>query len=157
MKLNPNSWHYKIYAFNSQLVAAWMHKDDYHYYPKIGSFGIGLCPYMRMILIWGPLVALTNVVPFAAIYAAFIMFPGFAAGGAGIFWLIFTLASIVGFFVLLAKIKDWASERQERREESQLRRQDPDYQEPEGFWRLVGGYLKSMKTKICPVLEIQDD
>jgi len=155
MKIREDSWHFRLYVFMSQWNAAWRYKDDYLAYPKIGSSGIGLCPYMRMILIWGPLAIVSNVVPIFAVVAAFLIFPGSMNGAAGVGWLLFSISVIIGLGFIISWIKDWSDERAERREGSQLKCQDPDYVEPDSFWKLLKAFAQTTKSKICPVLELE--
>lgn len=155
--MKTNSWHWKVYCFNSQLVAAWKGKDDYHEYPYHNKM-IGLCPYMRMILIWGPLVMLTNIIPLAAIIATFYWFPAGANGIVGVYWLLGSIIGVVTFFVTLAKYQDWQTARREEKQESQLSCQRVDMEnQAETFWTLVMSYIKAIKSKVCPVLEIEND
>ncbi len=156
MKIREDSWHFRLYVFMSQWNAAWRGNNDYLDHPQISSFGIGLCPYMRMILIWGPLAILSNVFPIAAVIGSLVAFPGSVAGTSGIFWLFGWIAGFVGAIFALGWIKNWQDERQESREISQLIKQDPNYVEPESFWKLIKDYVKSAKTKVCPVLELEE-
>jgi len=66
------------------------------------------------------------------------------------------IAGFVGAIFALGWIKNWQDERQESREISQLIKQDPNYVEPESFWKLIKDYVKSAKTKVCPVLELEE-
>lgn len=154
MKISPDSWHYRLFCFMSQWNAAWRGKHDYHTYPKIGQFGIGLCPYMRMILIWGPLAIVSNVIPLGAFALAFYVFPHSAAGAAGVIWLLVSLGAGLGAIFLLGFLKDWVDARQEARYESQV--SESEEEKPDGFWKLLGQFLKSAKTKVCPVLELEE-
>lgn len=155
-KIDRNSWHWKIYAFNSQLVHAWLGKDFYYEYPKQREGEkIGLCPYMRMIILWGPLVMLTYLAPLAAFYGALIYFPYSANAGLGLLALFGTLLAISGVIWLLAwlavKREEETWEQREAREEARERR----LKENPGFLRLFWRWLVAQKTKICPVMEVE--
>jgi len=157
-KINPESWHYKIYRYNSQLVAAWLCEDDYHEYPHQYGKMIGLCPYMRMICLWGPLVALSNIIPLAALAATFWMLPSFANGIAGVLWLFGSIALIFATFIGMAYLKDKSNERKEAKKQSQLRDYDEYFAEPPvTFWTLFKDYVRAVKTKVCPILELPND
>ena len=155
MKISPDSWHYRLYSFMSQWNAAWREKDDFLDYPKHGTM-IGLCPYMRMILIWGPLAILSNLIPIAAVIGAFLLFPASVNGGAAVGWLFFTVIAFVGIILALGWLKNYLDERHEENEVSQLHKQDPDYVEPDSFWKLLKGYAKAVKSRVCPVLELEE-
>ena len=158
MKISENSWHYRLYVFMSQWNAAWRNCDDYLEYPKTygrRSNNIGLCPYMRMILIWGPLSILSNLIPILAVLGALIAMPTGMNGLAGFLWLIFWAVTAAAFTLGIAKLADWRQARAERMEKLQTYRQDPDYVKQDTFWSLLGEYLMSIKTKVCPVLEVE--
>jgi uncharacterized membrane-anchored protein len=160
MKLNKFSWHYKVYAFNSQMVAAWTMESDFHEYPWDGRT-IGLCPYMRMIMLWGPLVFLCNLSPLIAGVAAYIVLPAVTIGVSS---LLSVTATIVGFtiacYILNSGVKYLSARRDDiNREKRKQRRIDAenDVTPPETFWSLLVSYIKSLKTKVCPVLELDDE
>lgn len=156
MQISRDSWHFRLYVFMSQWNAAWQGKSDYLDHPKMGrSANIGLCPYMRMILIWGPLSILSNLVPIAAVIVAIVLFPAGMNGLAGVGWLVFWAVTLVGSGLALGKLADWREARYEQNRKSQLLRQDPDYVEPDSFWKLVKEFAVATKTKICPVLEVK--
>jgi hypothetical protein len=165
MKLNPNSWHYKVYVFNSQLNARWNDHSDFVDFPHHGN-NIGLCPYMRMIFVWGPLTMLAYVATIAVIVGTVWVFPSGATGGiTGTLWLLGTLSAIIGGLLGIAYVSDWRQEKTLAKHKERLELKDSmtynEWQEhnkpPETFWTLCRDYLKSMKTKICPVLEINND
>ena len=156
MKIRNDSWHYRLYVFMSQWNAAWRGRDDYLDFPHTDYYNrIGLCPYMRMILIWGPLSIISNVIPVGAVFLAVIGFPLMLNGAAGVGWLVFWAVTLVAVVYAVSKIMDWRQAQHEARAGSQLYTQAPDYVEPDSFWRLVREYAVSVKTKICPVLEIE--
>ncbi len=158
MKISPDSWHYKLYVFMSQWNAAWRHKLDPWEYPR-GKNMIGLCPYMRMILIWGPLSILSNLLPIGAVYAAFVMFPAAVNGTAGIAWLVGSVIALAVSFFLIGWIAHLIGVVREQRRDSRIQREfeDLDVEPKETFFGLIKQYIVAIKTRICPVLELEDD
>jgi hypothetical protein len=164
MKLNKSSWHYKVYAFNSQMVAKLGDEHDFYEYPHHGRI-IGLCPYMRMIMIWGPLVFLCNLVPLIAAVGAFIVLPVTTIGAVS---QLIVVATIVGFIVaacliigganyLAGRLGDMQELRTEQQEKTRLESAANGVTPPETFWSLLVSYITSLKTKVCPVLELDDE
>tara|TARA_B110000240_G_C13364849_1_gene395615 strand:- start:315 stop:809 length:495 start_codon:yes stop_codon:yes gene_type:complete len=164
MKLNKSSWHYKVYAFNSQLVAAWQNQNSFHRYPYHGKI-IGLCPYMRMIIIWGPLVFLCNLAPLVAAVGVFIVLPVTTIGAMS---QLIVVATIVGFVVaacliigganyLAGRLGDMEELRAEQQKKTKLESAANGVTPPETFWSLLVSYITSLKTKVCPVLELDDE
>ena len=152
MQISEDSWHFKLFVFMSQWNAAWHEKDDYLDYPKIPESGIGLCPYMRMILIWGPLAILSNFVPLAFLVGALFLFPASANGAAGVGWTLFTIAAMIGSGFAIGWLKDRKEIRDEAKERSQL---DPygEEEKPDGFFKLLWTWVHD---SICPVLEVKE-
>lgn len=157
MKIDPESWHYRLYCFMSQWTAAWRGVEDFHNEPRSYKRMIGLCPYMRMILIWGPLAILSNFIWILAVITTFFAFPAGINGLAGVSWLVGSIFIFGVAIYLLGKLKDLMSSREDARIKENLRRQDPDYEPPVTFWNVLVGYIKTFKTKICPVMELPND
>lgn len=153
MKINPQSWHYKLYAFNAQLVAAWFHKDNYHY-EATDDKNVGLCPYMRMILLWGPIVMLTYTVPLGALGASFVWLPVIATSGMAYLWM-GAMAAVVAATI-------WSAARpinyeKERVKSAERKRRREYAEENPGFMRILWNYVLTAKTKVCPILEVDSN
>lgn len=156
--LDVTSWHYKLYVYMSQSLAGWSGKEDFHTYPKHYGKNIGLCPYMRMILLWGPISLLSNLFPLAAIGIAFLVLPAGINGPAGVIWIFVVIAVTLASVFIIAKISDWLAERQERHDmKGQIEKQHSDYEAPITFWSLFKEWLAARKTKLCIILELPDD
>ena len=160
MKLNKSSWHYKMYAFNSQMFAAWTMEPDFHSYPYDGKI-IGLCPYMRMIILWGPLVFLCNLAPWIAAVAAFIVLPVVTIGVSSQLTVVATIVGVVIAASLFFAGVQYVGDRYifAKKLKRKQRRIDAENSvtPPETFWSLLVSYIMSLKTKVCPVLEIDDE
>jgi hypothetical protein len=167
-KIAPTSWHYKVYVFNSQLCAKW-HNDDseFHEYP-LHTRNIGLCPYMRMIFIWGPLVVLTYILVAMFIALTVWTLPSFATNGvSGTLWLLGSIAAMISGVLLMGSCIDYCEKRKDiiRQKNNDIKNSmtADEYDafinpvKEATFWSLCKDYLKSMKTKVCPVLEFRND
>jgi hypothetical protein len=160
MKLRKSSWHYKLYAFNSQLCAAWWDEDDFYRYPIHGTI-IGLCPYMRMIMIWGPLVFAFNLLPVIVMVGALLVLPAVTIG----LWSLLTfsfvvvgvIGAVIGLSMGMAYLKNVRSEFVVKKTTQNEYDAMHGISHPETFWSLLTSYVKSMKTKICPVLELDNE
>lgn len=162
MKISRTSWHFKLFVFMSQWSAAWRCHKDFFEWPHISKFGIGLCPYMRMILIWGPLAILSNILPIMFIVGSFVLFPGFAAGWAGVGWLFGSLVIVIGVvfatFLSVEFVSEWRRNRAPERHWIQTDESDdesddePSEGKPHGFIRLFAVWLHDA---VCPILEVE--
>ena len=153
--IDINSWHWKVYCFNSQLCAAWRGNEDFNEYPYHGRL-LGLCPYMRMIFLWGPLVALTYLLPIGAIATAFYFLPTSAGGTGGVLWLVGVILSFAAFVAAIVWALGKQKEIRERRPAPYLRK-ERDEPTTVTFRSMLFDWLKSMKSKVCPVLVLPDD
>lgn len=157
MKISPDSWHYKLYVFMCQWNAAWRGKNDYWEYPRQGNM-IGLCPYMRMILIWGPLAILSNLIPIAAIVGTFFLFPASLNGVVGIAWLLGTIFALAAGILGIGYVSHLIGKLEEGRRREKLDREffeDEPSKPTKTFRGLVWDYVVAVKTKMCPVLEVE--
>lgn len=159
MKISADSWHYRLYVFMSQWNAAWLGKSEPWEYPRGGTM-IGLCPYMRMILIWGPLAILSNLVPIGAIIGTFFLFPAAVNGALGVAWLFGFFVTLGALIFGMGYVGHLIGRLEEGRRRNQLtRKEEEDYYETEPrqtFRGLVWSYLVAVKTKMCPVLEVNE-
>jgi len=159
MKISPGSWHYKLYVFMSQWNAAWLGKDAYWKYPH-NSNKVGLCPYIRMIILWGPLAILSNFIPIGVFIASFFLYPASVNGYVGIVWLVTTLLVITAVVLIIGYVRHLIDLHEENRRHSELEygvyyeKQDKSQ---ETFRSLLWEYLETIKTKMCPVLEVKQD
>ena len=151
-KIDKNSWHYKWYVIASQLNAKWQGKDHYLDYPL--NKQTGLCPYMRMILMWGPLAILSNLVPIGAVVAVFLYLPASAMGWMGIVWLLFYIFTVFACIGSIGLLVNWRARYKEKNKKSNLEKQHPDYEAPETGRTLLVKYATTFHTKICPMLEM---
>lgn len=159
MKISPDSWHYKLYVFMCQWNAAWLGRDDHWEYPRKGTM-IGLCPYMRMILIWGPLAILSNLIPIGAVIATFFIFPAAANGIVGIAW-IFGFFILLGFTILIigyiSHLQEYVKEKRRTSQILKNEKETHDSEPHQSFLGLVWSYIIAVKTRMCPVLELSED
>lgn len=151
MKINRNSWHFKLYEFNLQLIAAWRGHD--WYFEVKGKDTIGLCPYVRTIILWGPLIMATYVLTLYIVTLPFVFFP--IAMGTGLGGSIAVIGTIFLFILTLFLLDKYIGYRNKKKDDEEI----PDWQSEEKdktFGTVFWEYIKSFKTKICPVLEVKD-
>jgi len=153
LNINKSSWHYKVYTFNSQWWAAWTNQSDYHTY-KMNNDKIGLCEYMRMILLWGPLAILSNIVPIMAVWLAFFMFPMSISGIGGVIWLFVAIGAFGASGVCLEK---FLSYRENKKSQAATDMTHNNAIPDSGFRVIAKEFVISIKTKVCPILEVNDD
>ena len=154
--ISKTSWHYKLYRFFSQLCAAWRGNEDFYKYPKNQNM-IGLCQYMRMILIWGPLVMLTYLIPIGAVTSFFFWLPFSLNGSAGVMSFYAVVASLI-FVIVVATIAIWLIKRstdaviEYRETKKNKSKVETKTKKP----NLLFEYAKAIKSKMCPILKVEE-
>lgn len=158
MHISVNSWHYQIYVFMHRICLKFV-GDDY-WYEAPHSKKVNLCPYMRTILIWGPLVILFHLAWLLLALTVFVWIPLSVSGVAAYSWTLgvffvglsfLTVISIISFLGL----KFLGDRSQRKRKERQIRKLNGE-SEPITFWSSLREYLKSVKSKTCIQLEIKE-
>jgi len=156
MQISSNSWHYKLYVFMSQWFAVWLRDYNYINAGQPENKRIGLCPYMRTILVWGPLAIISNIIPFGGLYLALIVVPASLNGSIGIMWTfggILLLMFFVAVFIIMVEL--YEKYRYSNKNKSNITG-DENQENSHGFWKLIKEYAVSIKTRVCPVLEVDE-
>jgi hypothetical protein len=160
MKPNTNSWYHKVFVFNSQIVATMREYQDPHLHPHHGKM-YGLCPYMRMIFVWGPIVFLMNLFPLLCLIGTAIVLPITIIGGVSTAYTALVILAVIGIILACIWLLEYTSEilKKRRYQQKQVvkQREKDGVVPPDTFWSLTKAYLKSAKTKVCPVLEFDDE
>ena len=156
MYISQNSWHFQLYKFTKIVVERFRGNP---YWDSVStSRAINLCPYMRTILIWGPIVLGLYALMYAFAFYVLLYLPitmtnGAALAGTGIFILFCAVCggAMLGMFMLITKLTVGITDK--RREH--LERLEAQGIKPSGFFVIFKEYLKSLKSKTCVQLEIQ--
>jgi hypothetical protein len=155
--INRESWHWKLYIFDLQMINAWTGED--FYYDEEGPKNIGLCPYMRTLFLWGPLIMMTNLIPWAAVIWSVIYFPTSAMGIIGPIMVVLGLALIFATIWCLGLLAKRNKQKRIAREEETARQGRYDRFDPkkddDTFWKLIKDWIKTRKSKICPIMEVR--
>lgn len=152
IKKDKLSW--KAYVFFCYLWDIWWNKGSIKTSHNAEVFGkIGLCEYGRMLFIWGPLMVTCYLAFFYIVLATFVINPilyGFPAIiGIGVSLSVILTAAIIGiavfaFIGLLIKSKEIITDKVEAASSEE---KEPNF---------LFEYVKAVKNKICPVMEIKE-
>lgn len=164
-KINPESWHYKLYVFNTQLIGRWGDDEEFYLRPHSRRRKIGLCPYVRTIMLWGPLVMASYVLPIGAFLGVVVFLPGGLAGTAGILGLISVFVAMAALAVGIGYLTKWINTVHKiyvpKKSELATNYDDDGYpieiERPATFWTILKDYIIAAKTKVCPVLTLPED
>jgi len=156
MYISQNSWHFQLYKFTKMIVERF--KGNSYWDSVSTSKAINLCPYMRTILIWGPLVITFYALMYAfgiyvLLYLPITMTNGAAILNTGAFILFCAIigGTMLGIFLLSTHLTiGFTEKRRERREQMEAQGIKPS-----GFFVILKEYLKSLKSKTCVQLEVR--
>ena len=137
MILNKNAWHFSVYKFFKTQMNRW---DDYYPEDPNTIENIGLCPYMRTLLLWGPLQMSFYALCYGAVYIALISIPLYG-GFINLFFSLLIVGFCMAIFALMAfiasvDIKELVSSKSAKN-------------------NVAIQYAVSLKTKICPIMKVQ--
>lgn len=158
MNISATSWHFRLYTFNKRLLERF--RGNRYWLDEESPTRINLCPYMRTILIWGPMVYLFHAFMYLSLFVAFIWVPMQMISTTDIGWLsmvvVFFLgiglamaALIYGFILLGSHTSKKFKERREQREAAGI------VEEEIGFIRALKAYWKGFHDKTCFALEVK--
>ena len=148
MKICRDSWHYQLYAFNGKLWHNFIHGNE-HGYEWTHPHMIGICEYIRGIVIWGPLLYLIYLAVFGSALFVAIGFPLWVMQGTGavvaISLVVFICLFISGLFAV-DKAVDYMDSRPKKPKK---------VKEGDSFGKLFVAFLIGIKEKVCPIAEIE--
>jgi hypothetical protein len=114
-----------------------------------------------MIFVWGPIVFLMNLVPGLCLIGTTIVLPIAIIGGASTAYTALAILAVIGMILGCIWLLEYTSEflrtRKEQHRQDLQQREADGVVPPDTFWSLTKAYLKSAKTKVCPVLEFDDE
>ena len=155
MYISQNSWHFQLYKFTKTVVERFKGNP---YWDNVSVSKVNLCPYMRTILIWGPLVVsfysfLYAFGLYVLVYLPITMTNGAAIMNTGLFIFVCALIAValIGSIAFITNMTvglvDKQRAKREEMEELGIK--------PSGFFAILMEYLKSLKSKTCVQLEVQ--
>jgi hypothetical protein len=118
---------------------------------------IGLCEYMRMLLIWGPIMTGFYIAIASWIGYVFLVMPimsggiGFISIGFSILFLLAMVAIIVGVFFTIFVLDFTKNKILDKLEDITEANDEKDDEEKS----IIIEYYKETKDKVCPIMEIK--
>jgi hypothetical protein len=149
MKINKNSWHFKLYTFSEYLIGCFFDDLDYRKRQINNMQFVDLCSYMRSILLWLPVRIGIYLFFFAWVYYVLIHQIFYTGGLSLLFYVPFILALFIGvlYGYLIKYLKN-------RKVESEIIDVTP---KESNTFRSLFNFYKEVKNKYCPIMEISND
>lgn len=152
MHLNKNSWYVRWYFWSLEICCQFL--DNGNMMWRAEQKGTNLCAFMRVIIIYAPLILLLHAIVYAGALAAITIWPIYLFGlkgyGLGMGALVALVALIVGIVLLVM----WLNKTRKARTANQgqkIKQTAVNSIDP-GFFRIMGRWVVAKKRKICPLI-----
>lgn len=150
MHLNRESWHARLFFWALGVWNEFRNNESQEVFFRQQT---NLCHYIRVLLVWMPLVLGIHAVLIGSTVWAFIILPIYLFGITGYGWtiavivgLIVAVFALVYFLKLLGRLFNKAEEWRDR----------PAVEKPDtgpSFWEVLRVWKKAQKDKMCPFVD----
>jgi membrane protein implicated in regulation of membrane protease activity len=151
--LNPNLWYVRWFFWSTEIL------DEFTGRNRIWDrrhHGTNLCQFIRVTLVWCPLVLLLHSIMYGAAVFALTVTPVYLFGG---YFYACIIGAIVALICMIFGIK-WFNRRRYERERRSPRKRDLERERAElvvvakdpDFFEVLGAYLAAKKQKVCPMM-----
>ena len=162
MNLNRNVWYVHLFFWSLGIWGAFRDNDGRYDCSRMEDRGTNLCFFVRVLVVYMPLVLLLHVVFAGVLVASLTVLPVYLFGSIAYGWTLASTAVVVGTFwgvgVALRYAKHAA-----RRKPAQVKVVELKHEEklapkaaeaPKGpsFFEVLWAYLVAAKKKICPLI-----
>ena len=147
LKLNRDLWHVRWFFWSLSIVDEFFETSRSYY----AEDGTNLCYFMRVTLIYAPIILLLHVILVGIFFFSIITLPIYLFGGVGYGLTVGAIAIIIVGVILLNKLVESLKERR-KPENLSLKKKDT-VKEDKGpsFLKIVGIYIVEKKRKyLCP-------
>jgi hypothetical protein len=151
MELNRNQWFVRWYFWSLSVVGAFTDNDKSY---LTMSGGTNLCSFMRVTLVWAPLVLLCNLVFYVLVLSVLTIAP-IVFFGLGIYVsIVIALAIVIAAIVGYRRYQHYLDEQRMLHPEPKAGQveQEAVAPKPPGFFAVVWSYIVAAKQKICPMI-----
>jgi len=151
MNLNKQSWYVRWFFWSLDILDKFVGCDTWRY-----QKGTNLCHFMRVILIYAPLVLVLHLALYGAAIGVVTVLPVYLFGwGSYGKTLGFVAAGVFIWFVTQAIL-----ERRKITGQESIVAQSPKVVQASSagptFWQVVGEWLRAKKAKVCPLIAFND-
>jgi hypothetical protein len=161
--INKKQWYVRWFFFCLALIDEFVNERGW----RMNRFedGVNLCTFMRVSLIWGPLVILLHITFYTGLVATFTYLPIHLFGFGGYVWIIGSVAGVIGALFLVAWVEDvwkiwrrkrWEAAREARHKalEFPVNDRTPEAEKKgPSFVSVVWSYAAAVKQKVCPIIK----
>ena len=162
MELHTNRWYVQWFFLSLRVIDRFTGGNDEYWHAENGM-STNLCQFMRVTLIWAPLVVALNLAVYGLVLSALIFVPLYYFGldGSltiyGAILIFFTAVALLAFLfwvavTLTSIIRDGSSElayvlrRRKERKAAERTTNGPS------FGSLIWQYVVAVKRRVCPII-----
>ena len=162
MVIHTDQWHFRLYLWSRQLLLQFRGRRELFDELRVRHFGVNLCPYMRTLVVWMPIVVMLHLAVFGWIAYVYVVMPLrlFGAMAVGII-LAKTIAAmiagvvfgsiLIGLVKLYSLFMDWRADYRAAHPAAEAA-----HPQRFGFFKLLGAYLRAAHDKVCPHIEVKE-
>jgi len=148
MDLNPQRWDVKWFFWSLDIWDAFLERRTGSY---VQCYGTNLCFFLRVMLVWTPLVLLLHTVVYGVAIAALTIVPIYLFGGSGYFWGVSAIVTLVLIILGVKKLRDYLEKRRWQMTLREANREANVSAEP-SFFKILSEWSVAQKKKICPTI-----
>jgi len=153
MDLNRNKWYVRWYFWSLGIVDEFCDRgDNSKHFEKAGT---NLCAFMRMIMVYAPLILLFTAIVYAAGIASVTVLPIYFFGLKG-YGIILGAIVVLVLGICLAMMVYNSLTKKRLAKEQMAKPADTDATNP-SFFRVVWQWLVAKKQKVCPLVTFVQD
>ena len=154
MELDRRQWYVRWFFWSLMVWNEFKEDDDSSWRYRTGT---NLCHFLRVMLVWCPLVLLLNAAVYGSGIAVLTVLPIYFYGGVGYAWIIGVIVFVVGLLLAVKFVNRRLSEWSYRRSAMRVRVPQPPrapITAPTGptFLEVLLSYIIAVKMKVCPTV-----
>ena len=149
MELNRDKWYVRWYFWSLGICEEF--RDDHYLQRDAKENGTNLCAFMRVVLVYTPLILLFTAIAWTAALVTITVLPiwlfGFKGYGIGVG----ALVALCIFVYLTITLVVWLKDKRESKALAQEQTTNIDATSP-SFVRVLGRWVVAKKRKVCPLI-----
>ena len=154
MELDKRQWYVRWFFWS---LMVW---DEFRETDSSWKFenGTNLCHFIRVMLVWCPLVLLLNATVYGSGIAALTALPISLYGGVGYAWVVGIFTFVVGLVLVMKSVSRRLGKWKHRRpvvHKSEKKKVTPKVAAAPtgpGFFEVLWKYIVGLKKKVCPII-----
>lgn len=151
MNLNKSKWYVRWYFWSLGICEEFLERGMQR---DAELDGTNLCAFMRVILIYTPLILLIHAIVYASALATITLWPIHLFGLKGYGLIVGRIAVLIVLIILVTNLVGWLLDKRQARILAQGQEAKPTNANTAGpgFARVLGRWVVAKKRKICPLI-----